>query len=275
MLEKLKSALARHPRLFDMALRVMPARSEAEHFFANLGKGIRFIQIGANDGLRWDPLRRSIVREQWSGLLVEPLPGVFPLLQRNYTHVPGVRCLQAAVGPRDDVLTFWTVSEKFLEGLSEDVRLYYCRKSSFRKDLVETALTNFGEDELQYLASRGHVPGSIDLHDTVVSVDVECLTINSLVAQHWQGRPPDLISIDAEGHEAQIIPAIDFTAVRPKVLFYEAFQLGAADSRVVEDHLRRGGYSVSRIGGDAVAVLQAADNDARERLQAKTDRAHC
>jgi hypothetical protein len=92
----------------------------------------------------------------------------------------------------------------------------------------------------------------------VIPVEVECLTVNSLVARHWRGKPLDLVFIDAEGHEAQIIPAIDFSAVRPRMLFYEACHLSAADARLVEQHLQCGGYSVHRMAGDALALLQSS-----------------
>lgn len=253
MLSTLKGAISRHPRLFDLALRTMPPRSEAERFFASLGEGVRFIQIGANDGLRWDPLRRSIIKQNWRGLALEPLPGVFPLLKRNYAHVPNVHCLQLAVGSHDETLTFWTMSADFLQELQEDVQLYYVRKSSFNRQAVESALTKFDDSQLEYLAARGHVPKS-DLCDAITPVDVKCLTVNSLVMQHWKEETLDLIAIDAEGHEAQIIPAIDLSVVRPRCFFYEAFHLEDTDRIVVENHLQRAGYSIRHVGGDAIAL---------------------
>jgi len=255
MLETLKMALARHPRLFDAALRIIPPRSQAEEFFASLGDGVRFVQIGANDGLRWDPLRRSIIRQRWTGLVIEPLPGVFSLLQRHYAHVLGVRSIQVAIGARDEVLRFWTVSQHFLDGLHEEVQLFYLRKSSFQREAVENALTRVGDGERQYLAERGHIPGPVDLQAVVVPVEVQCLTLNSLLAQHWHTEVPHLVAIDAEGHEAKIIPAIDFSVVRPRILFYEACNLVAEDRDRVEAHLRRAGYSVRPMGGDAIAML--------------------
>lgn len=255
MLEKLKGALARHPRLFDVALKAMPARSDAERFFESLGDGISFIQIGANDGLRWDPLRRSIVRNRWTGIAIEPLPSVFPLLKRNYAHVHGVQCEQLAVGAKDEMLTFWTMSDGFLDGLHADVQLYYNRKSSFHRAAVEKALTSFDDEQLEYLSKRGHSPVGINVPEAISSVQVECLSVNTLVRRYRNGKSPDLLSIDAEGHEATIIPAIDFETVRPRALFYEACHLGAEDAARITAHLKSAGYSITPMGADSVALL--------------------
>lgn len=43
-----------------------------------------FVQIGANDGVRWDPLHDLILKHHLVGLLVEPLPDMFEQLKKNY-----------------------------------------------------------------------------------------------------------------------------------------------------------------------------------------------
>jgi hypothetical protein len=40
-----------------------------------------FVQIGANDGMGDDPVRRHVFEDGWVGVLVEPLPDVFERLQ--------------------------------------------------------------------------------------------------------------------------------------------------------------------------------------------------
>src|SRR5271166_6111911 len=46
--------------------------------------GFYFIQVGANDGLKDDPLRRFVSKYHWRGILVEPQPQVFERLVKNY-----------------------------------------------------------------------------------------------------------------------------------------------------------------------------------------------
>lgn len=42
----------------------------------NAGKAgsVRFVQVGANDGVMADPVRRFLEYERWSGVMIEPLP---------------------------------------------------------------------------------------------------------------------------------------------------------------------------------------------------------
>jgi hypothetical protein len=54
-----------------------------------------FVQVGANDGIRDDALRPSVLKHQLSGVLIEPLPDLFAKLQRNYQ---GVRCQTTLTG---------------------------------------------------------------------------------------------------------------------------------------------------------------------------------
>ena len=43
-----------------------------------------FIQIGSNDGLKNDPLRKNILAEKWTGILVEPDYNNFQKLVRHH-----------------------------------------------------------------------------------------------------------------------------------------------------------------------------------------------
>jgi hypothetical protein len=47
------------------------------------GRAATFVQIGSNDGTTGDPLRTFTEANDWSGLLVEPVPYVFARLQRE------------------------------------------------------------------------------------------------------------------------------------------------------------------------------------------------
>ena len=43
-----------------------------------------FVEVGANNGIRWDSLHDLICKYHLTGLLVEPLPDIFEELKRNY-----------------------------------------------------------------------------------------------------------------------------------------------------------------------------------------------
>jgi FkbM family methyltransferase len=60
-------------------------------------RGLSFIQIGANDGCRADPLRAFIDDYAWAGLMFEPLRANFTDLQRHRGTTPLLRLRRAAV----------------------------------------------------------------------------------------------------------------------------------------------------------------------------------
>ena len=46
-------------------------------------ENIKFIQVGSNDGIQNDPLRKYILnKDTWSGLLIEPVPNIFLNLEK-------------------------------------------------------------------------------------------------------------------------------------------------------------------------------------------------
>jgi hypothetical protein len=56
-----------------------------------------FIQIGAYDGRKDDPIYELVQRNRWSGILVEPQPDIFERLKQNYASFSGLAFEQAAI----------------------------------------------------------------------------------------------------------------------------------------------------------------------------------
>ncbi|QEH32409.1 hypothetical protein OJF2_08790 [Aquisphaera giovannonii] len=58
-------------------------------------------------------------------------------------------------------------------------------------------------------------------HYRLASYEVEVRTLRSVAAE-WRLGPPDLISLDVEGHERQVLDGTPFDAWRPRVLIIES-----------------------------------------------------
>lgn len=231
--------------LFDVARRFDTRQSPSRMFFRNFSRGcagrVNFLQIGASDGLRHDPIREFVVRDEWSGILVEPLPDVFELLKRNYRHVRGSRLVfvNAAVSAvQGQDLSFWTFSDDFLLTLPQEHRLDYLQKSSFDKEHVLRFARRLGIAEEAMREIR--VPG---------------LTVDKLIEQHWTGGPIDLLVIDAEGHEPAILSGINFATWAPRAIFFESHLLGTAKDKVFA-RLAANGYHLTQLEGDTAAVRE-------------------
>jgi hypothetical protein len=66
-----------------------------------------FVEIGANDGVEFDHLRRWILECEWRGVMVEPVPHLFERLRRNYAGIDRVALANVAVAERDGRLALY------------------------------------------------------------------------------------------------------------------------------------------------------------------------
>ncbi len=248
----IKNLLKKNPRAFDVAKYVqmlLTKKRASWRFFDSFSKAhhkrVTFLYIGANDGMRSDPIRYFIVRDRWQGVLVEPLPDVFSMLKSNYGYLKNRNLVFSNTAISSEVgadLSFWTFNEDFLNSLSLEDRINYLRKSSFDKSHV-----------LRWLRSEHVSEGALR------EIKVPSLSINELAKRHWRGDPINLIVIDAEGHEASIIPSIDFNVMDPDAIFFESHNLGAKQADVFS-FLSRNGYEIIPMGGDSVAVKDRSRN---------------
>jgi len=241
-----KSFIKSHPRVFDLTVRLVkrgvlgrrgPIYDILDQFSRSRGGRVSFVQIGANDGLRNDPIREFVARDDWRGVLIEPLPAVFEMLRRNYDYLNGSGKLafeNAAISGSDASLSFFTVAHTLLRRLSLDAQLELLRKSSF---------------------SREHMEQFVDDPADVVRVDVPCTTVGAIIQRHFPENTIDLLVIDAEGHEAVILKSLDFAQSRIGAVLFESHHLegeGKDVFRLLEGH----GYTVHKAGGDAFAILE-------------------
>lgn len=81
----------------------LATRCKNEDFF--------FIEIGAHDGLHFDPIYPWIKKHHWRGLLVEPQPRIFKRLQANYQDEPQLLFENAAIYARDGEVSLYMFAE--------------------------------------------------------------------------------------------------------------------------------------------------------------------
>src|SRR3954463_14205307 len=77
-----------------------------------------FVQVGANDGVTDDPIRRYIQRYHWRGVLIEPLAKVFQQLCFNYREEPQLIFENAAIADADGTATFYVADDESRQNLS-------------------------------------------------------------------------------------------------------------------------------------------------------------
>jgi len=201
---------------------------------SNGGRASEFtvVQIGANDGVTYDPLRRFIVKYGFRGVLVEPQPDAFARLQKNYADLPGIAFEQAAIAETD--------GEK---------PLYRFKPGPGVPDWAG-CLASF---------SRATVVGNFhNVKGEVETIPVPTLTFASLCRKHGL-QHVDLLQIDTEGFDDRILKMIDFSALKPTIIEFEHGFLSATAREECVQLLSDQGYKVTNNGTDTVAYLEPAE----------------
>ena len=200
-----------------------------------------FVQIGAHDGVSFDPIRPFVEKFRWRGLLVEPQPKVFKKLVENYRGHPQLILENAAVAERDGTATLYSFEDS--PGIPEHASML----ASFRRESLE---------------ANGH-----GYSGPIKSLTVPALSFSTLLQKHGVARV-DILQIDTEGFDYEILKMIDFAKVRPALIHFENNFLTAAEMTDCNRMLAGHGYRLLTLGIDSLAYQQAANEHFGERAQA-------
>ena len=221
-------------RLYHFLLwRIFPDPIDRKlHGYWRIRKRVKFIQIGACDGIYADNYRKFIRNPWWEGILIEPLPGVYARLVKNYTKVrkQGLIFLNCAISTCNGKQELYHFS-----GLDESHEDY--------KTLI--ALSSFLRDHLVRLSELAQ-------GRTISSTAVNCLRFDDLVIQH-NYQDVNILFIDTEGYDYEIIKSVDFDLISPDIIVYESRHLSDADKAECETLLRNMAYQILVYGDDTLA----------------------
>lgn len=199
----------------------------------HLTNSITLLQIGANDGLDYDPVRDLLVTEEGIiGFLVEPQKEAFSRLQANYEQLTSVGRV--------------TLIDKAVYHKNGKVKLY---KNTVGNDGHSSLLLRQNDNSTQFYE---------DVYE-----EVEAVTFESLL-NIINGRI-DVLVMDTEGYDCTIIKQMLQSQCRPSLLFFERPNPVANNDRlnkvatgnaVLDDVLRdldNAGYSAEVLTGNIIA----------------------
>ncbi len=220
-------------KLFDLTCRLIKWRkleNTIKNYMKKKSGDFFFVQIGANDGIIYDPIHRFVKHYRWRGVLVEPIQCYFNQLKLNYADNPGLVFENCAISDKQEVKDFYRVKE----GL--DFLPVWCNGlGTFHLDVVMT--------------HKWAIP---NLADYLVKEQVDCITLNTLLEKHSICHI-DLLLIDTEGHDYAIIRQINFDQIRPQIIVYEHQYIGKTDQRKCESMLSNYGYKLAKHMGNTMA----------------------
>lgn len=192
-----------------------------------------FVQIGACDGVSFDPIHQFVARnrKRVRGLVIEPLPDLFRQLRQNYRDFPGIVSINCAVHNTAREMLLYRVDPGRLADLPDWAR----------------GIASF---DPQHHGRLG-IPS-----DCMRTETVPCRTLAEILQAHPLPRL-DLLQIDTEGYDAEILLGFDFQAMRPAIIRFEhGLHNGSTLPEVFQqviDKLHAAGYEVILIECDAVA----------------------
>lgn len=246
------------PHSLDHALTALRAQRNAS---------FRFIQIGAYIGATHkDPIFINALEQQWSGVLVEPVPAVYEQLRNNYNAAEKqLQDLSTSTGsPRSDIESRLSFENSAICDESKKTWLYYLSPSIV--DEIISMLVPEGNDSTRS-QMRDQLPNwsqqaSSLLHSQMVNqltkyfqlnsdqaeiiadksrIEIQCMTYETLLNKHEQhlqqqmlinGTPEvqvDYVHIDAEGYDWNVVLAIISVKKKyplPYILCYESMHIG-------------------------------------------------
>ncbi len=138
---------------------------------------INFLQIGAMDGVKHDELYRYVVNNNWTGVLVEPLPDMFHRLLQNYQDRPGLKFECSAIADTDGPVVMNRIPIEKVQ-------------DSEVPDWAEGCST---------MITEGYID---DLLPHMIRETVRGITLKTLYEKH--GDKYDFVQVDTEGFDYNI-----------------------------------------------------------------------
>ena len=185
------------------------------------------MQIGANDGIRSDPIRKYIINFSWSGILCEPQSDVFQDLLNNYIAFKDQLIFEnLAISEIDGTINMYRKNNSGLTSVFQD--------QAFEGKPVYSLRASQGAQKL-FLAKSS--------------------TFESLFEKH-KIRHLDLLQIDAEGFDYNLIKMFPFDNFKPLSLQFEKSFMTFDELNDLKVELKKRGYVYLDMGSDAFAFLR-------------------
>ncbi len=201
----------------------------------NVLGNVTFVQVGANDGVRNDPIEPFVRAGNWHGILIEPVPYLFARLQARYAGRADLIFENCAIADADGERTFYSVRE-----LTEDEPGDAWGIGSFSLAHV--------------LKHAGMIP---NLGKRIQVLKVPCLTLRTLFTCHAVAQLDALIT-DAEGFDGAILQSIPFDLVQPALILFEHQHLKAEARAACRAHLVAHGYELLERHSNSLALSKTA-----------------
>tara|TARA_B110000240_G_scaffold158593_1_gene176734 strand:- start:897 stop:1652 length:756 start_codon:yes stop_codon:yes gene_type:complete len=154
------------------------------------------IQIGANDGLRFDILNKYIKRYNTKSILVEPIKKSFHDLMENYKDYNNIIFENVAISVNDQITHLYKID--------------HSKEEKYKSEHFK-GIMSFDKNHL--------IKHGVKKNDIVKEV-VESTSIDNLIKK-YKIDIVDLLFVDAEGYDADIIEDFLRTSLMRPIIIFE------------------------------------------------------
>jgi FkbM family methyltransferase len=225
--KKLKSSIT------SLLSQVMIVNIPLDEIFQMAGESTikTFVEIGANDGKKNDPLYDRIKKYGWRGILVEPDSANFEKLKENYRGIEGLIFENTGIGPESGELLFYKIKD-----ITDQEPGWYYQVGSFDKN---TFLKNISYGK--------------GLDQRIVAEPRPVIHFDELLEKN-NFRDVDLLHLDAEGFDYRILRSINFAKYDIRMVLFESEWMTKSELKELIQYLRNHQYRVYRSGIDYAGI---------------------
>ena len=191
-----------------------------------------FMQIGANDGVKFDNLYKFVTQNKCSGIVVEPLKVYFDLLSENYAKYPKIKPVNYALHQSDKEAYIHHVDPNKINLLPDDW------------DWAQ-GIGSFNEKHSQ----KSYIPA-----EYMIKEKVDCISFMELIQQQ-EVSSINLLQIDVEGYDFKVLKMIDYKVIKPSIIKYEHINLSKKEAKQAHNLLKSHGYIVFKQDIDTINFL--------------------
>lgn len=190
-----------------------------------------FVQVGAMDGVSFDPIHPFIAGYKWDGLLVEPMPEQFTALKQNYADHPQLKFASEAVGDHDGSITL-----RYLDPA-------YVADGRLPREVLGMSTTVANPNHFLHEAIRADLRPL--LQEAQRTMEVPCLTLPSMLAKYGVTRI-DLFMCDVEGADWMVLKQLDLQQFKPQVIMFEYDVMTQGELNACLKHFQDAGYTAKK-----------------------------
>lgn len=172
------------------------------------------IQVGANDGVQSDPLRRFLgVPGDYQAILIEPIPFYVSKLKVLYQNRSDIQIIQAACGKTNQVKKLFFIDPDIADEMNGDgpQNNWAHGQGSFDRD---TVIYWIKENSFRGATYRDKIPLFIS---SIRSIELNIQPVMNLLGAHLN----QLLVIDVQGFELEVLEGIDWESNPPAHILLE------------------------------------------------------